>query len=99
MFDVNDRSSLHGLSHWLEIAREGCSRETVFMVIGGMIDCGDRKVTESEGADWASENSLLYGEVSALTGEGTEEALDAMLREILSLHVANLPLDSPPRNE
>jgi hypothetical protein len=83
--NVNDSRSLHELSYWLEVAREGCSDNAVFIVIGCMIDRGDREVLESEGADFARGNSFLYFEVSAKTGEGVEAPLDTMLRAVIGL--------------
>jgi hypothetical protein len=56
---------------------EFCDSDTVFMVIGGKID--------EAGADFAHANGCLHFEVSAKTGEGVEESLDTMLREILSV--------------
>jgi small GTP-binding protein len=87
VFSVTEKSTFEALSFQLAVVRENCPPDTIIMVIGNKIDLVDRReVTESEGAAFARENSLLYFETSAKTGDGVEAPLLAMMREVTYVH-------------
>ena len=70
VFDVTKRSSFCSLERWVEEIGNNASQSIVIVVIGNKADLGERVVKEEEGRAFASENSLLYGETSAKSGEG-----------------------------
>lgn len=46
-------------------------------IFANKIDC-DRNVSEDEGRDYAMKKDVLYFEVSAKTGDGIEDAMEAI---------------------
>jgi GTPase SAR1 family protein len=84
MFEVTINYLRDYLPGYLRVAREVCREDAVYVVVGSKIDPEDQRVIQAEGADFARENSCLYVEVSPRLSQGTTEALETMVREILS---------------
>jgi small GTP-binding protein len=99
VFDVTRKDTFGFLLSWLAVVREDCPSDAIVMVIGNTIDLEDRReVTESEGAAFARENSLLYFETSAKTGDGVEAPLLAMMSDVTYMHKCRWILGSGDQN-
>ncbi|MDP2434317.1 MAG: GTP-binding protein [archaeon] len=75
VYDVTRRSTFNHLTSWLSDARNLTNPNTVIMLIGNKKDLEDqREVTFEEASRFAKENSLIFVEASAKTGENVEHA-------------------------
>eukprot|EP00998_Keelungia_sp_KM082_P008885 NODE_5064_length_728_cov_65.297837_g5041_i0.p1 GENE.NODE_5064_length_728_cov_65.297837_g5041_i0~~NODE_5064_length_728_cov_65.297837_g5041_i0.p1 ORF type:complete len:199 (-),score=40.70 NODE_5064_length_728_cov_65.297837_g5041_i0:29-625(-) len=80
VFDVTRRKSFEGLEAWLQEAGKFGAKELAVVVCGNKSDdLQNRQVGESEAKKWCQARKLNYFETSAVTGEGTKTALNALI--------------------
>jgi Ras-related protein Rab-14 len=74
VYDCTRRGTFNHLMSWLTDCRIFANPNTVIMLIGNKKDLEEaRSVSYEEAKKWADENSLLFIETSAKTGEAVEE--------------------------
>jgi small GTP-binding protein len=87
VFDLLDHSSFDDVDMWkLEVGKEDTTRTITFILVGNKADVTDPaqiQVTEDQARDRASEFGIQYFAVSARTGEGVSELLDAVVQAIV----------------
>jgi small GTP-binding protein len=83
-FDLSDRKSFTDLNMWRdEFERENTLTGAVIILVGNKCDlAGTAQVSEEEARTWAEENGVEYFAVSAMTGEGVSELLQALVRSL-----------------
>jgi small GTP-binding protein len=83
-FDLTVRRSFDDVSAWKEhFEGEVAQRSARFLLVGNKADLrGACEVPEEEARAWASDHKAPYFAVSALTGEGVAEMLDALVRAL-----------------
>ncbi|WVN86838.1 uncharacterized protein L203_102012 [Cryptococcus depauperatus CBS 7841] len=70
VYDITSRQSFANLAKWLADCRALASPHLVVVLVGNKLDKEEeREVEYAEGSRWAQENSLLFVEVSSLTGQ------------------------------
>eukprot|EP01087_Luapelamoeba_hula_P009734 TRINITY_DN2541_c1_g2_i1.p1 TRINITY_DN2541_c1_g2~~TRINITY_DN2541_c1_g2_i1.p1 ORF type:complete len:142 (-),score=19.06 TRINITY_DN2541_c1_g2_i1:26-451(-) len=83
-YDVTNQTSFEFIKPIWEEVRSQAPGHACFMVIGCKNDLESKKVVDSKHAQaWALEHDCLFAEVSSLTGEGVEEALQRLSTKIL----------------
>jgi hypothetical protein len=65
---------------------ETCGDDLVFVVIGHRFDDSEREVAESEGSEFARQNSVPFFEVDSRTDRPIDSAMHAMLTKIWHSH-------------
>jgi Ras-related protein Rab-5C len=90
-FDLSDRKTFADLNMWRdEFERENTLTGAVIILVGNKCDLVGSKsdladkthVSEEEARTWAEENGVEYFAVSAMTGEGVSELLEALVRSL-----------------
>jgi small GTP-binding protein len=83
-FDVSDRQSFDSLDLWLgDFEKSNAMTSPAVFLAGNKCDLVDSIAVEEEIArTWADGRGLPYFSVSARTGEGMEELLDALIRSV-----------------
>jgi Ras-related protein Rab-5C len=81
-FDPSERKSFDGLSIWkTDFEREDTAGNAVCILVGNKCDLqlNLMQVTEEEARQFAQENGMEYDQVSAFTGEGIFELMQAFV--------------------
>lgn len=98
MYDITNKDSFFNAFRWLNEIREVASPNIVIALVGNKTDLKEkRRVQTSEGEDFASNNSLLFFETSALTGENVEKIFNITCENILK-RVVNGDIDTTAEN-
>ena len=82
VYDVNDRSTFLRVSDWIDILGNKVSKESKLMIIGNKTDLNmNRKVSQQEGKDFASERNIYFWETSAKTNsdQNVNRAFDEII--------------------
>lgn len=97
MYDVTNRRSFNNLYFWLnEINKNGPEYPIQKLLIGNKIDCENRIVTKEEGELFASQNNLLYKEISVRDNNDLDEILHMFTNEILKNKEDNAGIKKGP---
>ena len=73
VYDITRKESFDSIPKWFSDVLDIKSNEAVFVLIGNKIDLeNERKVSFEEGKKFADEKNIIFGEVSAKTGDGFE---------------------------
>ena len=84
VYDITKHDSFENLNKWYALAMENCNEFVSILVIGNKTDLANlRKVTQKEAGDWAAERNALFYEVSSLSNEGIDAALEFLLIQIV----------------
>ncbi|OHS93060.1 Ras-related protein Rab-27B [Tritrichomonas foetus] len=84
VFDYTAKQSFEDIEMWKSDFISGDALPSAVMIlVGNKYDKKDDfEVNEGEVRSWAEENGILYFPVSALTGDGIEDLLDALTKSI-----------------
>ncbi|KXH76323.1 MAG: hypothetical protein AM326_07260 [Candidatus Thorarchaeota archaeon SMTZ-45] len=81
LYDVTRRRTFINIENWKEEAFRSLQKEIPLVVVANKVDLKDsRVVATEEGEEYAKNNSFMYVESSALTGENVEEAYANLCR-------------------
>lgn len=82
VYDITRRETFNNLQHWLnEIQRE--TPDATISILGNKIDLEDQRlVSTGEGRNYATSVGAIFGETSAKTGQGIEEALYQLVQTV-----------------
>ena len=98
VYDVTSKDSFIHLSQWLNDLNTIKKDEVIFAVVGNKIDLEDkREVSKEEGENYAKEQSFLFAEVSAKTGNGFSELFYKNLFE--KIRIKFRPAGQQPSSE
>ena len=88
VFDVTNSDSFNGLKDWLESIKTHFGEKNIsipIIIVGNKIDLEDKRDVEKDDANkFAQENNYKYFETSAKTGEGVDNAVRELVRQILA---------------
>ncbi|KAF4658542.1 hypothetical protein FOZ61_005531 [Perkinsus olseni] len=87
LYDITSRESYNHLPGWLQDARNQTGQDDLSVVIlGNKKDLGpdQREVSFLEASRFAQENSVLFMETSAATGEGVQEVFRTLTTRVLN---------------
>ena len=84
IYDIGSRKSFERIDFWLKELKENNRIDELFIcLVGNKVDLEDKRVVSTdEGQDYAAQNSLLFMETSAKSGEGVEEIFKKTAQEI-----------------
>ncbi|KAF5008061.1 hypothetical protein FDECE_5644 [Fusarium decemcellulare] len=83
VYDITNRQSYEHVSRWLGEVRDHAEADIVVMLVGNKTDLGQqRTVTTEEATKFASENKLLFTEMSALDNGTVKLAFEKIIGEI-----------------
>jgi small GTP-binding protein len=99
VFDLGSLESFTGLDYWDEKVTNAIEpRFTV--VVGNKCDREQERVVSAQDADtWAENHKATYFEVSAKTGEGTENVILHCAAQVAKVNARNTRLDLPVASE
>ena len=84
VYDITRKESFDTIPKWFSDVLDIKSNEAVFVLIGNKIDLeNERKVTFEEGKKFADEKNIIFGEVSAKTGDGFEKLFREHIFELI----------------
>lgn len=73
MYDITNKDSFFNTFRWLKEIKEVGSADLTIALVGNKKDLSDkRRVSSSEGQDFANSNNMVFFESSAVTGENVE---------------------------
>ena len=84
VFDATSKESFDNLHMWIqEIERFGVNggQDLIKVLVANKTD-KTRAVTNAEGEEFAQQHGIIYAEVSAKTGEGIDEMISNLVREV-----------------
>ena len=88
VFDITNSDSFNGLKDWLESIKTHFGEKNIsipIIIVGNKIDLEDKRDVEKDDANkFAQENNYKYFETSAKTGEGVDNAVRELVRQILA---------------
>ena len=86
-YDVTNSESFDNLKFWINSIKSNLGEKNIFIpiiIIGNKIDMeGMRDITKEDASKFAKENNYKYFETSAKTGEGVDEAIRELVKQIL----------------
>lgn len=84
LYDVTRRRTFLNIDNWKEEAFGNLQKEIPLVVVANKVDLRDSRVVAiEEGEEYANNNSFIYVESSALTGENVEEAYANLCRKMI----------------
>ena len=88
VFDITNSDSFNDLKDWLESIKTHFGEKNIsipIIIVGNKIDLEDKRDVEKDDANkFAQENNYKYFETSAKTGEGVDNAVRELVRQILA---------------
>ena len=85
MYDITDFKSFDSISEWIKNIYEKKDENYPLILIGNKCDLKDgRKVSEEEGLETAEKYKTKYFETSAKEGINVEEAIDELIKKIIT---------------
>ena len=83
VYDITDKESFNKIEKLVNDIKNGGDKNIYIILLGNKIDLEDRRViTKEEGENLAQKLNLGFGEVSAKTGDGIEEAFQKLINEV-----------------
>lgn len=83
MYDITRSETFDNIPQWINDIRSVARADITIILLGNKSDLeAERKVKKEDGEKFAKENGLLFGETSARTGDGIEEAIQHLLKDI-----------------
>ena len=88
VFDITSSESFEGIKDWLDSIKTYFGEKSMtipIIIVGNKIDLEDeRDVEKNDAIKFANEYNYKYFEVSAKTGEGVDDAISELIKQILS---------------
>jgi len=85
VYDITDRDSFLHVQNWIRDARSLAGQNICIMIVGNKCDLKEkRQVPLLEASRFAQENSALFLETSALTGQNITEAFYKCAKSVLA---------------
>ena len=85
MYDITDFKSFDSISEWIKNIYEKKDENFPLILIGNKCDLKDeREVSEEEGLETAEKYKTKYFETSAKEGINVEEAIDELIKKIIT---------------
>ena len=85
MYDITNFKSFDSISEWIKNIYEKKDENFPLILIGNKCDLKDeRKVSEEEGLETAEKYKTTYFETSAKEGINVEEAIDELIKKIIT---------------
>ena len=88
VFNITDSESFDDLKVWLESIKTHFGEKNIpipIIIVGNKVDLEDKRDVEKDDANkFAQENNFKYFETSAKTGEGVDNAVRELVRQILA---------------
>eukprot|EP00056_Hartaetosiga_gracilis_P020331 m.18842 g.18842 ORF g.18842 m.18842 type:complete len:213 (+) comp8367_c0_seq3:245-883(+) len=88
VYDISKADSFEKAKDWVRLLQLDASPQVVIALVGNKLDRaqdpGGRQISTSEGQQYAEEESLLFMEVSAKTGENIEESFMSIVEKLPS---------------
>ena len=88
VFDITSSESFEGIKDWLDSIKTYFGEKSMtipIIIVGNKIDLEDeRDVEKNDAIKFANEYRYKYFEVSAKTGEGVDDAISELIKQILS---------------
>ena len=88
VFNITDSESFDDLKVWLESIKTHFGEKNIpipIIIVGNKVDLEDKRDVEKDDANkFAQENNFKYFETSAKTGEGVDNAIRELVRQILA---------------
>ena len=85
MYDITDFKSFDSISEWIKNIYEKKDENFPLILIGNKCDLKDeREVSEEEGLETAEKYKTTYFETSAKEGINVEEAIDELIKKIIT---------------
>ena len=102
VYDITDLDSFNNLNTWLIEIEKNASKNVYKILVGNKSDLeSERKVTYSQGADFAAQYGMKFIETSAKDSKNVQEAFATMTKEIIDLSssqkVPSIKKDTPTR--
>ena len=83
VFDLGSQESFDELDMWKSDFLGGDPQSNAVLILAGnKCDLENQVISEETARAWAEDNGVLYFPVSALTGEGVSELIDALVKTI-----------------
>ena len=83
VYDITDKESFNKVEKLVDDLKNGGDKNIYIILLGNKNDLEDRRViTKEEGENLAQKLNLGFGEVSAKTGDGIEEAFQKLINEV-----------------
>ena len=90
VYDITDRDSFDNLNSWLIEIEKNANRDICKMLIGNKCHLEDkRKISYQEGKDFATNNGMLFMEVSSKTKTNVEEAFEKITQGMIKSSIQN----------
>ena len=85
MYKINDEDSFYNLKNYLDIIRQNSVENPIIFLVGNYSDVKkeSRKITFEELKTFAEEQELKYFEISCKNGNGINEVIEDLTKEIL----------------
>jgi GTPase SAR1 family protein len=94
VYNICRRATFDSVPGWLSILMDNCT-DPAFVVIGHRFNDSDREVAESEGRQFARQNSVSFFEVDSRVGGAFATAMHELLTKILHSHASTAGLRLP----
>eukprot|EP00055_Hartaetosiga_balthica_P006960 m.23164 g.23164 ORF g.23164 m.23164 type:complete len:211 (+) comp5526_c0_seq2:234-866(+) len=86
VYDITNTSSFEKAKEWIRTLQLDASPKVVIALVGNKldrsVDAGARQVNTATAQQYANQESLLFMEVSALTGQNVEECLNQLVEKL-----------------
>ena len=88
VYDVNSEKSYNNLKFWIESLKSNLYEDfdkVPIILIGNKIDIPKRKIDKEIAKDFAKSNGCEYFETSAKTGEGVDNAIRELVKQVMNM--------------
>lgn len=85
IYDITDMKSFEDISFWVDKLYQHAPTDVGLMLLGSKLDLAEQRVVmEDMGKEEARKIKAAFSEVSAVTGENIERAIESFVRSILN---------------
>ncbi|EGR31760.1 ras oncogene family protein, putative [Ichthyophthirius multifiliis] len=99
VYDTTNLSSFQNLNKWLDYVREERGKDVLIVLLANKIDLADqRQVSTEDGNKFATEQGLLFFEVSAKDGNNIQNVFKQISYSLLSSDKQDITVGDNPNN-